>query len=96
MVTAVHAAVDVTAPLAQVSPDGNGKRTIQTVTLANGVNSYTLVYDYDTRDDRPGEATSTWWGWTAGDIPIDMTAPSNANCNWAMWVEPRLEPAAVR
>ena len=82
LATAAHAAVDVTAPPAQITPDGNGRRTIQTVTLANEVNSYTLVYDYNTRDDKPGEATSTWWGWTVGYIPIGMTAPSNANWYW--------------
>ena len=79
---AAHAAVDVSLSGPQVSKEGDEQRLISTATLGNEVASYTLVYDRNIRADQPGEATSHWWGWTSGFIPIGMTQPSQANWYW--------------
>jgi len=79
---AAHAAVDVSLSGPQVSKEGDEQRLISTATLGNEVASYTLVYDRNIRADQPGEATSHWWGWTSGFIPIGMIQPSQANWYW--------------
>ena len=78
--TLAGAAVDLIVPAPQVTKTGNVTRTIQKLTFANELTYYTLTYDYDTQPDKPGEAGSTWWGWTAGFMPIGMTEPTT--CNW--------------
>ncbi|MEN6641868.1 MAG: alpha-amylase family protein [Armatimonadia bacterium] len=82
MAAGAWAVVDVSFPRAEVTQVDGETRTVQPVTLANEVGSYTLVYDYNVRPDKPGEATSKWWGWSSGFIPIGMTQPSNPNWYW--------------
>ena len=77
-----RAAVDVSAPPAEQKVGATGQRTIQTITLANEINSYTLVYDYNVDPAKPGEATSDWWGWTAGYIPLGKIAPTQSGWYW--------------
>ena len=83
---AAHAAVDVSLSGPQVTKTDGEQRLISTATFGNEVTSYTLVYDRTIRDDKPGEATSNWWGWSVGFIPIGMTQPSQVNWYWQAFI----------
>jgi hypothetical protein len=103
LASAAHAVVDITLPAPQITKADGEQRLIHTVTLANEVASYQLVYDRNVRDDKPNEATSHWWGWTSGFIPIGMVQPSRANWYWQAFLNWRFDdedlskrPAQVR
>lgn len=83
---AAHAAVDVSLPAPTVTKQGNETRTIQPINFANELCSYSLTYDYTVNSTKPGEATSNWWGWSQGFIPIGMTGPSQTNWYWQAFV----------
>ncbi len=83
LTTAAHAAVDVTFPEAKVVEEGGLIHTEQTVILANEINSYTLIYDFNVHPDRPDEAGSRYSIVTDGGyIPIGMDSPSRPNWYW--------------
>jgi len=91
----VAAAVDVSLAPPQIYRQDKQTRTIQSVTLANEIIAYTLTYDYITHADKPNEASSHWWGWTAGFIPIGMTEPSQANFYWQAFFNWRFDEESL-
>lgn len=103
VISLAHGAVDISLGSRQETRTGNETRIIQPVTLSNEVASFTLNYDYTINADKPGEATSNWWGWQTGFIPIGMTQPSNPNWYWQAFFNWRFDeeslanrPATVR
>jgi len=72
-------AVDLSFGKREVKQTGAGEQVVQSATIANTINSYTLTWDATTSPGKPDEITSRQWGWTAGFVPLGMTAPDRAN-----------------